>query len=76
MIELIKIVREKALSDILYAQARVSVCDELLEMAEVEEHKKAQVCFPEDVPTLNSDVVETVEEEEKPGDTVLFDMGV
>lgn len=76
MIELIKIVREKALSDILYAQARVSVCDELLEMAEVEENKKAQVCFPEDVPTLNPDVVETVEEEEKPGETVLFDMGV
>ena len=76
MNELIKIVRDKAKCDLLYAKARVDVCEELLVMAEDEEHKKAQVCFPEDVPTLNPDVVETVEEEEKTGDTVLFDMGV
>lgn len=44
MIELIKIVRDKAKCDLLYAQARVSVCEELIEMAE--EREAPCVDFP------------------------------
>lgn len=46
MLELIKIIRDKAKSDILYAQARVSVCEELIEL--VEESMVAPMPNPEE----------------------------
>lgn len=71
MIELIKIVRDKAKSDILYAQARLSVCEELLEMAENEKV------------SLDDSSATTIEEpavvdEEKSDESVFaeFNMGV
>ena len=46
MLELIKIIRDKAKSDILYAQARVSVCEELIEL--VEENMVAPMPNPDE----------------------------
>lgn len=56
MIELIKIIRDKAKSDILYAQARVSVCEELIEL--VEENMVAPMPNPdEEKPSIEEEPV-------------------
>lgn len=70
MIELIKIVREKALNDILYAQARVAVCEELIEMCEERERATA-VCPIPVVEEVAAEVAEA-EAEEKPQDNLTF----
>lgn len=70
MIELIKIVRDKALNDILYAQARVAVCDELIEMCE-DRAKATDVCQNPDVEEVAAEVAEA-EAEEKPQDNLTF----
>lgn len=71
MIELIKIVRDKAKSDILYAQARLSVCEELLEMAENEK------VYLDDNPATTIEEPAVVDEE-KSDESVFaeFNMGV
>lgn len=76
MIELIKIVRDKAKSDILYAQARVSVCEELLEMAEQKDSETAQVSL-DDIPTITAEESVVVGEENL-NESVFteFNMGV
>lgn len=76
MIELIKIVRDKAKSDILYAQARLSVCEELLEMAEKRnvENEKVSLYNSPTIAVEESAVVD----EEKSDESVFaeFNMGV
>ena len=67
MIELIKIVREKALNDILYAQARVAVCEELIEMCEDRARATEECAITDAV-----EAVEEAEAEEKPQDNLSF----
>ena len=70
MIDLIKIVREKALNDILYANARLSVCNELIEMCE-ERAKATEKCQNPDVDESVEEVAEA-ETEDKPQDNLTF----
>lgn len=76
MIEMIKILRDKAKIDFLYAQAKVSVCEELIEMAEQKDAEKAQVSL-DDIPANTAEESVVVGEENLNASVFTeFNMGV